>query len=268
MGGLLLYRSRFIVSVIRCLVLWFALAAAAWSCQSQTELEAVYCQLKGKGVVLPSLRDFRRNDPGTQKLLLQRPAAREGISLQDISVDVSPKKKTPNKVGRSKTPAVSAEVRSTYTADRPVHRDSLDPSACQLLEGVIRCQEKRFQFVLNRPNRQLTSHSLSAANRLQLPEYNTSLQSPEEYLSVSYRHYIEKMLTIGLGASTMSYSKFYYIWEDTQRQQQSFAQRLESVFEFLKRDKKTLGVKPRYDDEMPKSPVLVSESERRIVGLR
>lgn len=249
------YRKGFAFFAMRCLILWLALSAGAWSCQSQTELEAVYCQLKGKGVVLPSLRDFRRNDPGTQKLLLQRPAAREGISLKAIKVGSSSQKATPNNVGRA-TPKASVAVTSeagSFVVDSPSSGSSLDQSACQLQGDVIRCQDKRFHFVLNRPNRQLVANSLSADNRLQLPEYNAGLQSVEEYLSVSYRHYIEKMLSIGLGASTMSYSKFYYIWEDTQHQEQSFARRLGKMFEFLKRDKKSLGVKARYDNLMPKA---------------
>ncbi|WP_439133271.1 hypothetical protein [Pseudomaricurvus sp.] len=234
-------------NILRCVGVWFLLPALAWSCQPQTELEEVYCQLRGKGIALPALNDFRRNDPKTQWLLLKRPAAREGISISPVSSVASAE----DTKAVERSPAHSEKQKKTSVSTREHLVESLDQASCQLVGELIRCQEKTFHFVLNRPNHQLASNSLSAANRLRLPEFDSRLQSPEQYLSTSYRHYIEKMLAIGLGASTMSYSKFYYIWEDTKRQKQSFAARLETVFEFLKRDKKSLGVKPRYDQAMP-----------------
>jgi len=73
------------------------------------------------------------------------------------------------------------------------------------------------------------------------------------YLGDSYRRYIQAMLDIGLAAATMSYSRFYYTFDDAAKNQRDFAARFEKMYIYLKKDKQTMGVKSRYSDELPVS---------------
>lgn len=49
----------------------------------------------------------------------------------------------------------------------------------------------------------------------------------------------------------MSYTKFVYTWQQAQQQNQDPRQRFETMFEYLKRDKRSLSVQARYDDAQP-----------------
>ena len=71
------------------------------------------------------------------------------------------------------------------------------------------------------------------------------------YLARSYRHYIDKMLFIGLGASTMTYTKFHYTFWDLVEKREDFAGRVNAMYDFLKQDKATMAVQERYDKVMP-----------------
>ncbi|NHO67517.1 hypothetical protein G8770_18385 [Aestuariicella hydrocarbonica] len=236
-------------------------APVAWSCkpgqgfEPNTELEKAYCQLLGKGADLPSIRDFRRNSPAVQRLLLSRPAARVGLALPAI-----PNKKPPSPAEAKTVLAEPSNRRpqaepqfsrdSTVVA-APAPGGSVDSDSCRLFADVIRCAGDEYRLVLNLPNHRLPKGSLSAANRLQLSPIGVEAPPRQQDLYGSYRHYIEKMLSIGLGGSTMSYSKFYYTWEESRAQRQNFVERLAQMFEYLKRDKQTLAVKSRYDHKLP-----------------
>ncbi|MGH1370707.1 MAG: hypothetical protein ACRBBW_01640 [Cellvibrionaceae bacterium] len=106
-------------------------------------------------------------------------------------------------------------------------------------------------MVDNQGNQKLFAGSLGPDNQLRFPESEGT--SEARYWSDSYQHYIEKMLSIGLGASTMSYTKFVYTWQESQLQGQIPQARFSAMFEYLKRDKRALAVKASYDDMTPAS---------------
>ena len=62
------------------------------------------------------------------------------------------------------------------------------------------------------------------------------------YLSRNYRRYLAKMHEIGLAGSTMSFDKFAYLFLDVERRNASFARRAETMFTYLKRDKRGMPV--------------------------
>jgi len=124
--------------------------------------------------------------------------------------------------------------------------------ACELDGELIRCGGRRFRLVTNLANHLLEPQALSDSNRLLLPA-NPGDEDLKDYLLQAYQTYIEKMLTIGLGASTMSFSKFYYTHQSLQRQDADFAARMEKMFEFLKKDKAAMAIQPRYHNKLPRS---------------
>ncbi len=228
-------------------VSWPALA-----CQPRTPLEEVYCQLVSKGEKLPNLEDFRRNQPRIQALLLKAPARKYGIRVP------SPAKHTA--ASKNAAPVVpsaqSTSVRTVKSIPQPTVISASDLTGCALQGRQVSCPQQRFQLATNLPNRQLSPHVLSEQNTLGLNNYQGSAKDHralKKHLSLSYQRYIEKMLTIGLGASTMSYSKFYYTYEELQRLQVDFAARFETMFGYLKKDKASMAIKDSYVDELPAS---------------
>lgn len=227
-------------------LLW---ASGVMACQHRTALEQVYCQLASKGVQLPSLEDFRRNPPQMQYLLLKRPAAARGIALPALAAKRKVKPEVRSEARRV-TPAVQAPEPSAVQ-----RQNNAAPSprreACQLQRDTIVCGAERYRLVLNKLNRELSPGSLGELNVLRLPAYQKQHHSLNTYLTNSYQHYIEKMMSIGLGASTMSFTKFHYTWQQSQQHGHDFSERFNLVFEYLKKDKRSMGVQPSYDDALP-----------------
>ena len=246
------------------------LLVAGWpvlACQPHTPLEEVFCQLQSKGETLPSLEDFRRNQPRIQALLLKAPARKHGIRVP------SPGKSKSSQItytqsqlhSRPQASASSREGAREITREvvrvAPAKSQTPEVSAsglvkCTLQGREIRCPHQRFQLVTNLSNRQLSPHALSEKNRLGLTNYQGNSQDQQalkKHLSLSYQRYIEKMLSIGLGASTMSYSKFYYTYEEVQRLQVDFADRFETMFGYLKKDKASMAIKDSYVNALPAS---------------
>lgn len=249
------------------LVCGFLLVAGwpALACQPHTPLEEVYCQLVSKGEKLPSLEDFRRNQPRIQALLLKAPARKHGIRVPTPEKNTSAQKKTATKTVPVKTshtqfqsqPHTKRQPAAATT--RVVNPKSQLPGGllnCTLQGRQIRCSQQSFQLVTNLPNRQLSPSALSEKNTLGLTNYEGKSQDKralKKHLSLSYQRYIEQMLSIGLGASTMSYSKFYYTYEELQRLQVDFAERFETMFGYLKKDKASMAIKDSYVDALPDS---------------
>tara|TARA_R100001440_G_scaffold12432_7_gene22000 strand:- start:18441 stop:19238 length:798 start_codon:yes stop_codon:yes gene_type:complete len=224
---------------------------AAPQCQPQTEYEKLYCQIKAKdaNVALPSFEDFRRNDPQVQALLLKRPAARWGLAVPSPKVAPRPE--------NSAAPKASAQV--TPPAIEPPSRKSpafgnTGLGECILQGDSIRCPGRQFELVSNQPNRALPNGVLSEENKLGLPSFTGDLKdevSVRRYLSTAYDRYIVKMLEIGLGGATMSFTRFYNGFWRHQSQGVDYAQRMESTYHYLKQDKKTLAVKARLHSKLP-----------------
>jgi hypothetical protein len=256
-------RQKIIVLVCGLLLVagWPALA-----CQPHTPLEEVYCQLRGKGEKLPSLEDFRRNQPRIQALLLKAPARKHGIRVPSPGKRTSAQKSTVTQKIRAKTShteSLSHTPRQQVPATRLTNPKPQSPemnssvlSSCTLQGRQILCPQQHFQLATNLPNQQLPAHALSEKNTLGLTNYQGNSQDKralKKHLSLSYQRYIERMLSVGLGASTMSYSKFYYTYEELQRLQVDFAERFETMFGYLKKDKASMAIKDSYVDALPAS---------------
>lgn len=200
-----------------------------------TELEKLYCQVKakGEGAGLPRFDDFRRNPPQTQQLLLKRPVKRAGLVMPKMvgSKVIAPKIATnkPNNA-RSSVP-INTQVLASI-------------KHCNLEVTGIQCGQIRYGLLDNQANKKLVGNALGTENQLQLPpvpDYTSNLEL-HHYLQRAYAQYLHKMQMIGLAGATLSYSKFYYIFDEVSQQQQDFVQRFADMYTYLKKDKSTIAV--------------------------
>lgn len=194
--------------------------------QAETYYEQIYCEIKAKdpGVSLPSFIDFKKNNEQMQALLLKRKAEALNINF------TMPKKN--NAVSR-KNEKVDASTAK------------LDSTDCQYLERTIKCHDGDFSIVGNKSNSVLKLGALGSENKLGLDTFTGDRNNKTQvldYLTKSYTRYIEKMLDIGLAGATMSFTKFYYIFHDLSDQGVDFQQRFETMYAYLKVDKRSLGV--------------------------
>ena len=208
--------------------------AIACEAMAKTELEKLYCQVKakGQGRSLPRFDDFKRNPESTQRLLLKRPANRAGLEL--------PASKSP----KASSMAASASRKQVPAESAGSPPRSTGMSGCEFDNQMLRCGPGSYRLLDNRPNRALQKGALTEANQLRLPpvpELKTERQR-HRYLLGAYADYLQKMHTIGLAGATLSYSKFYYIFDDADRQQQDFVKRFADMFTYLKKDKQSLAV--------------------------
>lgn len=230
---------------------------------ARTELEKLYCIIvdEGQGAGLPSPTDFRRNDPSVQALLLRRPARRLGLEVPDASA-TSVQPQQPQAVPE---PASAEPARPEPESDS---RSLGRLAGCRLEGERITCPQGRFDLVSNQPNRNLSDGVLGPDNRLGLSSFKGSRndeQAVRRYLSDAYDQYIPKMVDIGLGANTMSFTAFHNAFHTLEEGGVDFASRMERTFTLLKQDKKTLGVKARYHDELPDDLSLCSSINRHII---
>ncbi|WP_242634371.1 hypothetical protein [Marinobacter salicampi] len=231
---------------------------------AQSPNERVYCQVvsQGAGQSLPSLVDFRRNDPQVQLLLLKRPAAALGIVLADQSESPKPP---------SGPTAEATRPLPSHDRDRSVGSGTSggDPLArCQLKGATISCHGKTYKLVANQQNRELADGALALANRLDLPGFEGGPGDDAEvraYLSGAYDRYIAGMLSIGLGANTMSFTRFHRAFYRMQEERVDFAGRMEETFQLLKKDKQTLGVQDHYTDKLPQDLNACAEAGRGLI---
>ncbi len=231
-----------------------AVSMPTLACESyaRNDLEKVFCQVKAKnrGALPYSLKDFRKNPPQTQRLLLKRPAAALGFTLPVIPDPVVPKD-APRK---AKANARAPQKPQQAPPRPPVHAPSSLVGRCRLLGERIQCGDNDFQLLFNVANEQLAPEAFD--HTLTLTAFDPSAQSPTElgpYLAKSYGTYIDGMVRLGLAASTMSYTKFHHTYLEVTRLGESFHQRMGQMYEFLKRDKATIGVKKRYTALLPQA---------------
>ncbi|MYM64374.1 hypothetical protein [Pseudomaricurvus sp. HS19] len=215
--------------------LWVALPAMA--CEPRTSLEQVYCQLQARGETLPAWADFRRNPPSTQRLLLSRPAHRAGLQLPDAE-PVS---------GLPEHPAAPPIV--TQETVREAAPAVVPQKNCRLQRYSLLCGDQEFKLSGNLPNSRLEEGALETGNQLLLEEVASSDRAD---MIDNYRRYIEAMLSIGLGASTMSYTKFHHVWRSAAERGESPSRRFARMFEYLKSDKQRLAVQNRYGSALPR----------------
>ena len=244
-------------------------ALAGCPSQATTEYERIYCDIvaRGEGKTLPGFEDFKRNDATVQKLLLKRPAAKLKIKL--------PKqlKKNTKRVSASKKSTVEKTTK-TLSAKPPEKTDEIkNPhvylSQCSLTQDAISCGNRRFNLKKNQPNSRLAKGVLEDHYLMGLPDYNGPAENGREvqfYLADAYSVYVTRMIDIGLGASTMSYARFYHTYQDLKSKNVAFSARFETMYRFLKKDKKTMAVKTEPSLERPSSLSQCDDISDQIIG--
>lgn len=219
--------------------------------QARTPMEQAFCKIlaANPSAALPSLQELRRNPEKTQRLLLRRPAEQAGISLPPES---KPKPAAPPQAPAVSPPRPATRAANNMAEPSRVESDSL--AGCDFGGTSIRCGSERFKLQGNLPNSRLAPGALAPEARVSFAEYtggNGDQAALMAYASATYLRYIEAMLDIGLGASTMSFTKFYHTFTDAQAKGARFGERLAAMFDFLKKDKATIGVQPHYNDALP-----------------
>ncbi|MEX1032325.1 MAG: hypothetical protein WDZ30_03105 [Cellvibrionaceae bacterium] len=240
--------------VLICL-LFTAGASANQGCSAlaRSELEQLYCTIKATsaGAGLPSLGDFRRNDETVQALLLKQPARRLGLAVPDVSViQPAPRERKTEPAKRSTGPRQAVETSQPIA--EPV--DSLH--GCQMFKREIRCPTRHYRLVDNMGNHALEAGALGVHNTFELARFTGDFQDKQavnRYLAESYRHYIEKMLSIGLGGVTMSYTRFHRTFRELGDKNEDFAARSATMFRYLKQDKSSMAIAPRHEEYLPTS---------------
>ncbi len=230
------------------LVLAAVCASPVWACskQAKSDLEAAFCKIKARkpGSVPYSLQDFRKNPATTQYLLLKRHAERLGITLvRPKPVNVKPKLK-PRKNLREPPSSEPSVVPKQATSEL----------SCVLTPDAIKCPGGTFVLLGNLKNAQLPSQAFNTGLKLAPPPDKS--QAPgvhNRYLLGSYRKYIEAMVAIGLGGATMSFTKFFHTFQEVQQKGAKFHARMHTMFEYLKKDKLSMGVKRHFTKARPKS---------------
>lgn len=210
---------------------------------AKTPLETLYCTIVagGQGAGLPSPTDFKRNDPAVQALLLRRPARRLGLEV-------------PQPEGSQASDRTAARAPASPPTLEDPQPQAYQLADCRLQGEQIRCPQGRFELAANRPNRELAAGVLGPDNHLGLSSFRGNRRDEgmvRRYLSKAYDQYIVKMVDIGLGANTMSFTAFHHGFHTMEDAGVDFAQRMEQTFTLLKQDKQTLGVQARYHHELP-----------------
>ncbi len=225
---------------------------------AETYFEQVYCELQARGESgsLPRFYEFRNNDGTTQALLLKRPASRLGISITIPRQDSRPRVAVPDRLPTESNQSRAAPAPPRGSGGPPAsdtgpavsvigNSDATDLPDCRFAGDVIVCRDTTFRLTGNRNNQHLAEGALSPDNRLDLPSFSGSASSMAEvrsYLGQVYRRYIDKMLEIGLGGSTMTFGKFAFLFQDLTEKGVDFADRSETMFSYLKKDKGRIGV--------------------------
>lgn len=241
---------------------WVSVASADEACltSAQTDLERAYCEVveRGGGAGLPSMVDFKRNDPNVQALLLRQPAKRVGLALPKVSAKPKPEAK-PEMAAPTRQPA------KTSSSELSVAQGLAD---CQLKRELIQCPSAAYKLANNRSLGSLDDGVLEPDNRLGIAPFGGPRSDDEavrSYLSTAYDRYIPKMLAIGLGANTMSFTAFHNAFHTLEGGGVDFSERMEQTYELLKQDRKTLGVKTRYHDELPENLAQCATIDRNII---
>jgi len=207
-------------------IIFATIAFAQPTCyqQAQSHNEQIYCEVIAAlgDQVLPKFNDFKRNDDVTQFLLLKTPAKRIGVDL------VMPSNLSPAKVAIAK---------------ERINFNSTKIPNCALRKNSLKCNDRILTLVANVPNGQLNSGALLETNRLALPYFEGDIRdqfSFANYILEAYQGYLEGMIRIGLGEYSLSLEKFHFLFHDLRNNRTNFAARFETMYTYLKRDKKSI----------------------------
>jgi len=201
--------------------------------QTNTAIEQAYCEVKKRNAnsTLPALKEFKKNTPSIQRLILKREAEYYGVAL--------PKN---NAAPKAASPAPN------------IQKPSRALSQCEFRGDYIACESMRYELVRNKRNSQLRSQAFSSENTLSFPSKESGTYQAESdfsYLSAIYPTYIYKMLDIGLGDSTMSFTKFATLYWQSKKDEHSFSDRFETIYNQLKIEKSRNQVRERYSSALP-----------------
>lgn len=244
-----------------------------YQCQARasTDYEKIYCQVleQGEGASLPVWEDFIRNNRQVQRLLLKHPASRLNIKLPAVSpvsateATISKSTGTNNSaisVVKSRPQSMMTLPASTALATPPVPPSATLPqtrfNSCQLQNNQIVCANVFYVMQENIGNNRLNPEVFLSAYTLDIPEFDNRTNDSvaiDRYLTDAYERYLQRMIAIGLGGSTMSYTRFYHTFTDLRARQISFSQRFETMYTFLKKDKQQMQVKKRLSERLPDS---------------
>ncbi len=230
--------------------------------QARTPLEKLYCDIKakGEGATLPGLEDFRRNTSQIQRLLLKRPAGKLGLAMPEATRE-KPVASEPENQAQAITASSSAAATRPKVENPPqavplpsqlASNKQPPKQSCQLNGPTIHCGQSTFALVNNLANNRLSAEALDDSNHLVLPDWQPEAGLSEHaYLTDAYRVYIDKMMDIGLGAATMSFTRFYHNYQDAKVQDTDFRQRFSEMYEYLKADKKSMQTPKRLVSALP-----------------
>ena len=233
--------------------------------QATQALERILCEVQklDRNSSLPNIEEFKKNPANMQALLLKRDAERFGIDIPELSKhEADPATKQRPEPG-PETETASESARKVKTA---VERPSL--AGCSLHGDYVRCAKDRYELVGNLKNNQLKAEAFSSHNELiftakQDGEFRD--QSDYRYLSSIYPNYIYKMLEIGLGASTMSFTKFATIYWQSKKDESGFSERFRRVYNQLKIEKSRNLVQSRYSKALPENIDTCMRMDRFII---
>lgn len=238
--------GRLAMMLAGCLLPSMAYAESGCLAVAQTPYERTYCQVisKGEGAGLPALEDFKRNTVRVQALLLKRPAARAGVQLP-----------APEEAQDAEAVPAAGDVPSgPEAAPSASPAVATDLQGCQLRGEVIACPSGRYRLAFNQPNSDLAPGALGDGQALGLEPFKGDKNDEaavRDYLSKAYDVYIPKMLAIGLGGATMSFTQFYHGFYRHEAQGIEYARRLEETYQFLKQDKRANAIKARFHERLP-----------------
>jgi len=220
--------------------------AAQPSCfvQAETYYEQIYCEIKQKdpGHSLPAFYDFKKNDQMTQALLLKRKAKALHISFKMPE-------RVPERMQKGTPQRALAKTQGKPQTNKA--KRSEESAGCSLQAQRISCHQSHYIQTGNRSNRFINKAALSQENKMGLSLYenkgpytgkSNNRDAINTYLFTAYVRYLEKMLEIGLGGVTMSYTKFHILFHDLLEKEVDFASRFETMYSFLKKDKSEIGV--------------------------
>ena len=247
----------------------FAVADQRCLSAADTDLERLYCDIVSEvgGAGLPSQPDFNRNDPQVQALLLKRPAARLGLTVPAPGKTSTPEPSPASNASTAPSPS-GPDIESSENTAEPESIVTQTLSGCDLAGEQIRCPRGNYRLAENRPLSAIADDALGPDNQLRFRSFEGDRSDEtvvRPYLSDAYDQYIPKMLRIGLGGNTMSFTAFHNAFHTLESGGVDFAERMARTYELLKQDRRTLGVKTRYHNDLPTSLTLCNTINRDVI---
>ena len=243
--------------VVACIGFGVIQATASEDCTpiAETALERCFCEIlaKGSGEQLPAFSEFRKNAESIQRLLLKKPARKAGVTLPDklLVKPTTPRGKTSAVVSTridSRSTSSSVAPAQSHAQSAPVSQSTIYlPQRCQLNKVILNCANYKYVLQENLRLHELDANALNKNNRLSFVKRNR-YTTESAYLTACYHDYIKHLLSIGLGAATMPYSRFVEVYNVSP---DNFERRFSEVFELLKQERKSQAIQRRYSDAFP-----------------